>query len=58
MKKDPNFVKEIPPQFEYNTYIRDFLKVNPNKSKNDTIEYWIIKRVKRGNNKYSKTDLI
>jgi hypothetical protein len=58
LKKDPNFVKEIAPQFEYNTYIRDFLKDNPNKSKKEAIEYWKIKRAKRGNNKYSKQDLI
>ena len=58
LKKDPDFVKEIAPQFEYNTYIRDFLKDNPNKSKKDAIEYWKIKRSRRGNNKYSKQDLI
>ena len=58
LNKDPNFVKEIAPQFEYNTYIRDFLKDNPNKSKKEAIEYWKIKRAKRGNNKYSKRDLI
>ncbi len=57
LKKDPNFVKEIAPQFEYNTYIRDFLKDNPKKSKKVAIEYWKIKRAKRGNNKYSKQDL-
>jgi len=58
LNKDPNFVKEIAPQFEYNTYIRDFLKDNPNKSKKEAIENWKIKRAKRGNNKYSKQDLI
>ena len=57
-KKDPNFVKEIAPQFEYNTYIRDFIKNNPNKTRNDAIKYWKIKKSKPGNNKYSKTDLI
>lgn len=58
LKNDPNFVKEIAPQFEYNTYIRDFLKDNPNKTRNDAIKYWKIKKSKPGNNKYSKTDLI
>ena len=58
LKKDTDFVKEIAPQFEYNTYIRDFLKDNSNKSKKDAIEYWKIKRARRGNNKYSKQDLI
>ncbi len=58
LKKDPNFVKEIAPQFEYNTYIRDFMKANPNKTRNDAIKYWKIKKSKPGNNKYSKSDLI
>ncbi len=57
LSKDPNFVKEIPPQFEYNTYIRDFLKDNPDQSRNDAIESWKIKKSKPGNNKYSKNDL-
>ena len=58
LKKDPSFVKEIAPQFEYNTYIRDFTKDNPNKSRNEAIKYWKIKKSKPGNNKYSKSDLI
>jgi len=58
LRKDPNFVKEIAPQFEYNTYIRDFMKYNPNKTRNDAIKYWKIKRTKLGSNKYSKSDLI
>jgi len=58
LKKDPNYVKEIPPQFEYNTYIRDFMKDNPDKTRNDAINYWKIKRSNPGNNKYARTDLI
>lgn len=58
LKKDPNFEKEIAPQFEYNTYIRDFSKDNPNKTRNEAIEYWKIKKSKPGNNKYSKYDII
>ena len=58
LKRDPNFVKEIAPQFEYNTYIREFLTDNPDKSKSDAIKYWKTKRAKRGDNKYSKHDLI
>ena len=57
-KKDPDFIKEISPQFEYNIYIRDFLKDNPDKSKKEAIEYWKIKRARRGDNKYSKDDLL
>jgi len=58
LKKDPNFVKEIAPQFEYNTYIRDFMKSNPKKTRSDAIKYWKIKKSKPGNNIYSKEDLI
>jgi len=57
LKKDPNFVKEIAPQFEYNTYIRDFMKDNLDKTRTDAIKHWKIKKSKPGNNKYSKTDL-
>ena len=31
LKKNPDFLKEIPPQFEYNIYIRDYMKDNPAK---------------------------
>ena len=57
LKKDPNFKKEIAPQFEYNTYIRDFLKDNPSETKKIAIQYWNIKRKTRGHNKYEKLDL-
>jgi hypothetical protein len=36
---------------------RDFLKDNPNKTRNDAIKYWKIKKSKPGDNKYSKHDL-
>ncbi len=39
LKKNPNYIKEIGPQFEYNTYIRDFLKDNPNKTKELAIKH-------------------
>lgn len=58
LRKDPNYVKEIEPQFEYNIFIRDFTKDNPNKTRNDAIKYWKIKKSKPGNNKYSRNDLI
>ena len=58
LMKNPNFVKEIAPQFEYNTYIRDFMKDNPDKTRNDAIKYWKIKMSEPGSNKYSKEDLI
>jgi hypothetical protein len=56
MKTD-NSPKEIAPQFEYNTYIRDFLKDNPTKDRNEAIVCWKIKKLLRGDNKYRKTDL-
>ena len=57
LKKDPNFVKKIAPQFEYNTYIRDFMKDNPDRSIQDAIKYWKIKKSKSGDNRYSRTEL-
>ena len=57
LKKDSNFVKEIAPQFEYNTYIRDFTKDNPNKTRKEAIKYWKIKKALRGNNLYKRSDL-
>ncbi len=42
----------------YRPYIRDFMKDNSNKTRNDAIKYWKIKKFKPGDNKYSKTDLI
>lgn len=49
--------KQIEPQFEYNTYIRDFVKDNPDRTLQDAISCWKIKKSKPGNNKYSQTDL-
>ena len=57
LKKDPSFIKEIAPQFEYNTYIRDFTKDNPNKTRKEAIKYWKIKKSLRGNNVYKRSDL-
>ncbi|MBK7106531.1 MAG: cytoplasmic protein [Ignavibacteriae bacterium] len=56
-KKDPNYKSEIAPQFEYNTYIRDFLKDNPDRTKKDAITCWKVKKSMRGNNIYNKSDL-
>ncbi len=55
-KNDPNFVKEIAPQFEYNKYIRDFMKANPNMTRKDAIKYWKLKKTMPGDNKYSEKD--
>ncbi len=52
-----NKEKQIAPQFEYNTYIRDFLKDNPNKSFYDAIACWKVKKSKPGDNKYTQSDL-
>ena len=57
LNKDPNFCKEILPQFEYNTYIRDFLKDNPTQTRNEAIQYWKIKKLKAGDRKYTRADL-
>ncbi len=49
--------KKIAPQFEYNTYLRDFLKDNPGSSRSVGIKLWKIKRSMRGDNVYSRKDL-
>ena len=57
LKKDKNYKSEIDPQFEYNTYMRDFLEDNPTMSANDARKYWALKREIRGSKKYTKKDL-
>jgi len=49
--------KNIAPQFEYNTYIRDFLLDNPSLDRSKAIACWKKKKLIRGDNKYIKTDL-
>jgi hypothetical protein len=58
LKKDKNYKTEIAAQFEYNTYMRDFLKDNPDLSTKDAMNSWKIKRDKPGTKKYEKDDLI
>jgi hypothetical protein len=58
LKKDKNYKTEIAPQFEYNTYMRDFLNDNPHLSSKDAIKSWKIKRNKPGVKKYEIKDLI
>jgi len=50
-------IKDIAPQFEYNTYLRDFLAANPGTSRSTGIQLWKIKKSLRGDNKYKATDL-
>lgn len=49
--------KEIAPQFEYNTYIRDFMNDNPKVAREIVIKCWKIKKSLRGDNKYHRNDL-
>ena len=49
--------KEIEPQFEYNTYLRDFLADNPGLKRAIGIQLWNIKKTIRGDNKYRREDL-
>jgi hypothetical protein len=49
--------KEIAPQFEYKTYLRDFLLDNPHAKREEGIKLWKIKKSMRGDNKYTKSDL-
>jgi len=58
LKKDKNYKTKIAPQFEYNTYMRDFLNDNPHLTSKEAINSWKIKRDKPGVKKYEKEDLI
>lgn len=53
-KKNNSGKKVIAPQFEYNTYIRDFLVDNPNLSIKDAIKGWKIIRDMPGKKVYEK----
>jgi hypothetical protein len=57
LKKDKNYEFQNAPPFEYNTYIRDFLKNNSEFSIHDTRTYWMRKMQTRGSKKYTKEDL-
>jgi hypothetical protein len=57
MKKDKNYRTTISSQFEYNTYIRDFLTDNKDKTIKEAIHFWKLKRNRRGENIYAKSDL-
>lgn len=49
--------KNIDPQFEYNTYLRDFLAQNPELGREIGIQLWMLKKTRRGVSIYSKEDL-
>jgi len=49
--------KKIAPQFEYNTYLRDFLAHYPNQNRATGIACWKIKRDQRGHNRFEPKDL-
>ncbi|MDL4839861.1 DUF6434 domain-containing protein [Aquibacillus rhizosphaerae] len=53
-KKDPSYLKNIPPQFEYNQFIRDFFTEpnNKGKSREEAIEAWNEIKKLPGSNKY------
>ncbi|MGD6815691.1 DUF6434 domain-containing protein [Metabacillus sp. 113a] len=53
-KKDPGYRKEIPPQFEYNQFTRNFFADpdNAGKSRSEAIEAWNSVKTQSGSNKY------
>lgn len=57
IKKVKGYESTIDPQFEYNRYIRAFLKDNPDLSGKDARKFWKLKKEKRGNNDYERDDL-
>lgn len=56
-KKDPSYRKEIPPQFEYNRFMRDYFAdpANKGKSRRDAVSAWNTVKTKPGSNAYLKT---
>lgn len=56
-KKNKNYKPEIMKSCEYNQYIRDFFKDNPDKTRAEAIKYWKIKKSLRGDNVYNRSDL-
>lgn len=56
-KKDKNNKTVIAPQFEYNTYIRDFMNDNPNLSFKDAVACWKAKRFTSTSRKYLRDDI-
>ncbi|MER1987751.1 MAG: DUF6434 domain-containing protein [Solibacillus sp.] len=52
--KDPSYVKDIAPQFEYNRFIRDFFAdaVNRGKTRTDAIAAWNIVKLQPGDHTY------
>ncbi len=55
-KKANKKPKDIAPQFEYNTYLRDFLADNPDKDRKVGIALWKLKKAIRGGNRYERSD--
>lgn len=55
--KSTHTPKDIDPQFEYNTYLRDFMANNPNSTRKEGIRLWKIKKTLRGSNRYNIDDL-
>ena len=49
--------EEIAPQFEYNTYIRDFFKAFPDKTREDAIKCWNYKKNIKGNHAFEVEDV-
>lgn len=48
----------IDPQFEYNTYIRDFFEDQPGMTIKDAIACWKYKKIQPGKHHYERTDLV
>ena len=46
----------IDKQFEYNTYVRDFMAANKGRSLNDAIKCWNYKKSMPGHNRYEDSD--
>ena len=56
-RKNKNYQPKIMKSCEYNQYMRDFFKDNPDRTRADAIKYWKINKSLRGDNIYNKSDL-
>lgn len=58
LEEKKNGKTEISAQFEYNTYIRDFLTENHGRSLEGAIACWKYKKSLPGHNRYEQSDLV
>jgi len=56
-KSAPGYQSKIPPGNEYNQYVRDFMRDNPDKTLKSARECWLYKKSIPGTNRYHREDV-